>query len=217
MIYLRAHMDFLDLAKQRRSVHNYLSGSKISDEEFLRILEPVRYTPSGYNAQPWEFLLIREEENLKKLHTIALNQDQVLEAGNVVLVFGDRDFGTNQCEEILKTWREFRNLSDNKYQGLKSSLLKEREEAKKREMTIRNGALAVMMFLLSAEEQGWVTCPMMGFRQLDCKRTFDIPENMVPLMMITLGKLDPNKPEPPQLPRKTAKDMAHFETFKSER
>jgi len=203
--------DFLDLAQSRRSVHAFEPGFQISDEVFLDLLEAVRCTPSGYNAQPWQFLLIREPENLAAIHQLAYRQDHILDAGNLVVVLGDVEFGANECKRIVEEWKRFRDFSDKQCEALHASLTKDRDLWKKREMVIRNCSLAAMSFLLAAEDKGLATCPMMGFRQLDLKHHLELPDNMLPIMMIALGKS--SKPELEQLPRNEAREIGWKEKF----
>ena len=52
---------FLELAKNRRSVRRYLSDP-VPDDMIDRIIEAARWAPSGFNMQPWEFYVIKEDE-----------------------------------------------------------------------------------------------------------------------------------------------------------
>ena len=67
-----------------------------------------------------------------------------------------------------------------------------------------------MTFLLAAENEGWATCPMMGVRQLDLRRYLDLPEGMLPTLLIALGKRDEGK-SLPRMPRKTAQEIGSIE------
>ncbi len=54
-------MNFLDLAKLRYSVRSYLPGP-VEEEKLNYVLECGRVAPSAANYQPWEVIVIREEE-----------------------------------------------------------------------------------------------------------------------------------------------------------
>jgi nitroreductase len=51
---------FLELAKSRRSYWEFLPDP-VSDEDITKIVDAARYAPSGFNSQPWEFVVIKEE------------------------------------------------------------------------------------------------------------------------------------------------------------
>lgn len=208
-------MEFDDLVKSRVSEHAFLPGNTISDKEYYTILESVVTTPSGYNAQPWHFLLLRDSERLKEVQALCYNQEHVTRAGNLVVVLGNVNFGKHEQERICKEWAEYRDFDVKKVEALKSSLLKEREGWKKREMMIRNVSLACMTFLFAAENKGWATCPMMGFRQLDLRRYLELPEDQIPVLLIALGKRDEGK-SLGNMPRKTPEEISSFEYFEKE-
>lgn len=207
-------MDFSDVIAQRTSEHAFVSPcEKIKESDFLDIVDCTKTTPSGYNAQPWHFLLIREDDRLESIQKLAYNQKHICEAGNLVIVLGDKEFGKNECERICEEWKTYRRFTEQQVSALRASLQKGREEWKKREMMLRNVSLACMTFMLGAENNGWSSCPMMGFRQLDLKRYLELPEDVLPVMMIALGKRDKDK-SLDRMPRKKAEEISSFETYK---
>lgn len=58
--------DFLDLARKRRSIRLFKPDA-IPDEYIKEILEAARWSMSGANAQPWEFIVIKEQGTREKL------------------------------------------------------------------------------------------------------------------------------------------------------
>ena len=194
-------MDFLSLVQKRSSEHAFLPNHKISEKDFYSILDSVKETPSGYNAQPWHFLLIQEDSRLKEIQKLCYDQSHISESGNLVVVLGDVDFGVNEQDRICDEWKTHRGFSKKQIEALRASLVKQREPWKKKEMMMRNVSLSAMSFLLAAENEGWAACPMMGFRQLDLRKYLDLPENQVPVMLIALGKRDDGK-SLPKMPRK---------------
>lgn len=57
---------FLQVINDRRSIRNY-TDERVSDEALDIILESARQAPSGENAQPWRFIVVRDEKNKKFL------------------------------------------------------------------------------------------------------------------------------------------------------
>lgn len=58
--------DFLQLVKKRRSIRNF-KPDPIPDELINKILEAARWAMSGGNAQPWEFIVIKDLQTKKKI------------------------------------------------------------------------------------------------------------------------------------------------------
>ena len=207
---------FLRLAQSRRSAHHFCpKAPALSDAVLEQLFEPVKYTPSGYNAQPWEVVVIREPQRLKELQKLAYNQSIITTAKTALIWIADTDFGHHQADRIVRQWIEYRGFSPAQAEALRSSLVKNREPWKKREMAIRNVSLAGMAFLFSAENLGYAACPMMGFRSLELKRFLQLPESYLPVLLMAVGTPDKNHPEPERLPRKPLTDWVWDEQYQN--
>jgi len=53
--------DLLNLVKKRRSIRRF-KPDPIPDEYIDKIIDVARWAPSGFNMQPWEFLVIKKPE-----------------------------------------------------------------------------------------------------------------------------------------------------------
>jgi nitroreductase len=53
--------ELLELAKNRRSIRRF-KPDPIPDEYIDKIIEVARWAPSGFNQQPWEFVVIKKPE-----------------------------------------------------------------------------------------------------------------------------------------------------------
>lgn len=95
----------LQIIKKRRSVRVYKTG-KVTDQQLEAILEAARWAPSGANTQPWEFVVTRDREKMKRVREIydnewrqrkredpvhyrGLKKDYVGDVSVLVLVCGD--------------------------------------------------------------------------------------------------------------------------------
>jgi len=52
---------FLELVKQRRTIRRFKSDP-VPDEYVDKIIEAARWAPSGFNSQPWEFVVIKDNK-----------------------------------------------------------------------------------------------------------------------------------------------------------
>jgi nitroreductase len=52
---------FLELVKKRRSIRRF-RPDPIPDEYIDKIIEAARWAPSGFNTQPWEFVVIKDKK-----------------------------------------------------------------------------------------------------------------------------------------------------------
>lgn len=63
-----------------------------------------------------------------------------------------------------------------------------RGEDFQRDEVIRNASLSAMLFMLSAKDKGWDTCPMIGFDPEKICEILNIEEQYEIVLMITIGK-----------------------------
>jgi nitroreductase len=56
----------VELIRMRRSIR-HMTGERIPDEDLELILDAARYAPSPENMQQWRFVIVREDEQMKRL------------------------------------------------------------------------------------------------------------------------------------------------------
>jgi nitroreductase len=57
---------FLELVKERRTIRRFKPGP-IPDEYVEKIIEAARWAPSGYNSQPWEFVVLKDKKIIETI------------------------------------------------------------------------------------------------------------------------------------------------------
>jgi nitroreductase len=62
-------VDFFETVEKRASVRSF-SPCDLPDDELLQIVDAGRRAPSGYNRQPWEFIVIQDHSILAQLGRI---------------------------------------------------------------------------------------------------------------------------------------------------
>jgi nitroreductase len=65
--------NLLEIVRKRRSVRVYKRGP-VGDEQLQTILEAARWAPSGANTQPWEFVVTRDRDKMKRVRKIYDNE-----------------------------------------------------------------------------------------------------------------------------------------------
>ena len=82
-------MDFTKVIHERESVRDYDPNKPVDKEILDQILEAGRIAPSANNRQPWFFLLISSDENLKKIKD-CYDKEWYKNAPHVLVVVGDK-------------------------------------------------------------------------------------------------------------------------------
>ena len=81
-------MDFYDVVSTRRKITNY-ADQDISNDILRKIVKAAACAPSGYHAEPWRFVVIRDKEKKKKLAQVHAYARACELAPVVIAVFYD--------------------------------------------------------------------------------------------------------------------------------
>lgn len=184
--------DFMTIVKERRSANKFLEGFKIPRSDFDSIFKDLSLAPSAFNLQHAHYYVIEDREKMLDIHDAAFNQYKIKTASATIVVTGDKNAYQNagkiyEGSKFLGIIDAFEHqhivdMITNLYEGWGDTF--------KHDEAIRNASLSAMLFMLLAKEKGWDTCPMIYFEKGKIANILDIPENEVPVIMITMGKMD---------------------------
>jgi len=59
-------LDFFGTIRKRKSVRSYVS-TPIPEEVLVKVLDAARLAPSAGNAQPWRFIIVRDEDRRARI------------------------------------------------------------------------------------------------------------------------------------------------------
>ncbi|GGG72817.1 nitroreductase family protein [Paenibacillus radicis (ex Gao et al. 2016)] len=202
------------VVKERRSAMKFKPEVEISEQELNEMFGLVKYAPSAFNLQHARYVVVRDEAVKAQLHEAAGKQYKVLTASAVIMVLGNQD-AYQDVGPIHEGLLNLGVMSKQEYDATVESVVgfyEERGETFKRDEAIRNASLSAMQFMLIAKDKGWDTCPMIGFDANAVSGLLNIPENHVPVMMITIGKEDTSSQRPRGY-RKPVGEFVSYDTF----
>ncbi|HEY9673653.1 MAG TPA: nitroreductase family protein [Waterburya sp.] len=180
-----------DSIEQRRAARAFRS-EPIPEATLAEIFRLGVRAPSGYNLQPWRFIVVREPEHKEKLKACAFNQRQVGEASVVLICCGDRRVGESQyIESVIELAKQEGAINDGYADYMRQAIPQLFEyhpcfnnvEA----WTNRHTMLAVAHLMIAAKSLGVDSCPMEGFVGVQVKEAFQIPEEVDVCCLLALG------------------------------
>ncbi|PFR25402.1 nitroreductase family protein [Bacillus cereus] len=180
--------DFFTVLYERTSNRAFNPEKEISKEELQEILKAAAQAPSAWNLQHWKFLVFQGKDVQSRLHPIAYNQQQILDASAVVAILGDLEANKN-VDPVYGPIVEQGFMKEEAKERLTQNI----ESAYKREQYPRdaafsNASLAAMQLMLAAKATGWDTCAIGGFNQQALTEEFNVSSRYVPIMLITIGE-----------------------------
>jgi len=82
-------MDFIDVIRKRHMTRSF-KPTPVSEEKLRQILSIAIRAPSAGHLQPWEFVVVRNKDTMKKLARAALDQDFISEAPVVIVTCSNK-------------------------------------------------------------------------------------------------------------------------------
>ena len=172
-------MDFLELTKQRYSERYFDSTRVVENEKLDRILEAGRQAPTAANKQPQRLYVLKSKDALQKAASASFSP--LYGAPVVILV----------CYDLDNVWKNSRE-----------TLLPDYNSGE------QDCAIVATQMMYAAEEQGIHTIWIRGFDARNVKEAFNLPDNMIPAMMLPLGyPSDKSEPSPKHFERNPMEKM----------
>jgi nitroreductase len=173
---------------ERRATNQFLPD-EVPEEYLEAILKLGAQAPSGYNLQPWRFVVVREEENRKRLQAVAFNQPKVGQAPVVVIAVGMKQEWKERADEVFREGAERGAGRVDAWEKSRDSAIGFLDGMQHMPTWVnRHTMIAFTTIMLAAEAYGFDTAPMEGFDAAGVKREFGIPEEGEVVAMLAIGR-----------------------------
>src|SRR3984885_6535799 len=174
--------------EQRRATPSF-DGKPIPDADLKKILEAGLRMPSGYNLQPWRFVVVRTPDQRRRLRAASFNQAKVEEASAVIVACGDKDGWRTDMEEMIRMGRE-RGMTENYAEGALASIPEFLGNHPNLTAWLnRHVMLAFSGMLLMAEALGYDTAPMEGYEADKVCQVLNLPISYEVVALLAIGHL----------------------------
>jgi nitroreductase len=176
--------------RDRRATPSF-DGSAMPAEDLRMILEAGLQAPSGYNMQPWRFVVVQDPEQKKRLRSAAYNQGKIEEASAVIVACGDADGWRKDLDPMLAMGREA-GMPESYAAQARSSVSNYMSSFTSEQMKgwlNKQVMLAVSFMLLTAETLGYDTAPMEGFEQDKVHEVLRLPLSYWVVSFLAIGRL----------------------------
>jgi nitroreductase len=196
---------------ERRATLHFRS-EPVADEYLEAILALAGQAPSGFNLQPWRFIVLRSAETREPLRRLVPDQPALAEAPTVVVAVGMKDYERN-IEAVLR---------EGAHRGL--ATLSEVTERTRQIIDLlatvpsdvwanRHTMVAVTFVVLAAEAYGFDTVVGECFDQRPLRLQYGIPEHAEVVALIGIGRREGQmKPYPGRF---SLDDIVYEERFGS--
>lgn len=204
----------MKVIQDRRSIRNY-TAEPVSDQDLDMILEAARQAPSGENAQPWRFIIVKDAETRKRLGTLAGGGSGRRFTAEFVTKKMQERFSS--LEDEAKKRAAFEKLTSGQVSAFLADAPVNIVVCGKKDVWDMpydtSAAIENMLLMVTALGLGacWVIAPCMDIRDEErVKALLGVPEGFKAVSIISVGH--PTRPHRPR-PRIPIKDLVFLEKW----
>jgi len=204
----------MKVIQDRRSIREF-SSEPVSEDDLALILEAGRQAPSGENAQPWRFIVVKDEMTRKKMGAIAGGGSGRRFTAEFVTQRMQQRFAS--LEDEAKKKAAFEKLTSGKVSTFMADAPVNLVIVGKKDVwdTPYDTSAAIENILLMVTALGlgacWVIAPCIDIRDEErIKALLGIPEGFKAISILSIGH--PTRPHRPR-PRIALKDLVFSEQW----
>lgn len=150
-------MEFSDLIRRRGMVRSF-KERPVEHEKLIKILTSAVRAPSAGHLQPWEFIVVKDEQVKRSLAEAALKQMFIAEAPVVIVTCVDTERSASRYGD---RGRRFYSIID--------------------------GSYASLLILLAARDLGLGACFVGAYKDDEVARILELPAHVRPIGIIPIG------------------------------
>jgi nitroreductase len=179
-----------DVIRDRRATPSF-DGTPVPASDLRQILDAGLHAPSGYNMQPWRFVVVQSPEQKRKLRAASYNQPKVEEASVVIVACGDMDGWRKDLDMMLEMGLA-NGMPESYAAQARSSVPNYMSSFTTDQMKLwlnKQVMLAFTTMMLMAESLGYDTAPMEGFEQDKVHEVLRLPLSYWVVAILGVGHL----------------------------
>jgi nitroreductase len=176
---------------ERRSTPRFAS-TPVPNEHLARIVAAGIESPSGYNLQPWRFVIVRDSEQRRKLRIASHNQPKIEQAPVVIVALGDAEgWREGDLDEMIRIGAEHGYTHPSKSGETRRLIHDYLDQHENLPMWLnRQVMIALTTMMLMAEALGYDTALMEGFDERQVKDAIQAPDRMEVVCLLAIGHRD---------------------------
>lgn len=191
-------MNFEQIASTRRSI-NYFNPEKTIDPALIKkMITLASLTPSSFNLQPWNLIVLTTKTDKLRLQKVAMNQEKISQAPVSMIVLADNDGFKPGHPTVEKVFEENIRAGimtpDQKdwFDDVRQTLYGKNERTIQA-FACKNTGFFAMSLMYAAKSLGIDSHPMDGFNHDKVMAEFNIPDQFYIPLLISFGHFNTQK------------------------
>ena len=189
-------MELLDKLNWRYAA-KAMNGEKVSQEKIDNIIEAARLAPTSSGLQPFEILVITNQEIKEKIRPVSWNQSMITDCSHL-LVFAAWDTYTeeriNKMFDLTNEIRGFKNEGWENYRQMLLDSYPQKDAEENFNHAAKQAYIAFSAAIIAAAYEGVDTTPIEGFDPSEVDKILNLREKgLRSCVLLPVGYRDTEK------------------------
>ncbi|WP_396179168.1 NAD(P)H-dependent oxidoreductase [Flavobacterium sp.] len=180
----------------RYATKKFDASKKIAASDLEILKEAVRLSASSYGLQPYQVILVENENLREQIKTVAWNQTQITEASDVLIFANITNVGTTEIQKYIDTMATVREIPAESLQGfanMMNNAVTTLTPEGRENWAAKQTYIALGTLLSAAADMKIDATPMEGFDRDAVNKILELPEKgLSATLIVTLGYRDVN-------------------------
>lgn len=175
----------------RYATKRFDANRKLSNEQVETLLNAAQMAPSSFGLQPFEIMVVENDDLRKQLKEAAYGQPQLTEASHVMVFAANKTVDEALVDCFMQRIAKSRGQSMESLKDFRAMLLGSvsgKSEQEKFQWAARQAYIALGFLLATAAIEGIDACPMEGFNNAEFDRILNLEQKgLKSVVMATVG------------------------------
>ncbi|RRO14525.1 NAD(P)H-dependent oxidoreductase [Flavobacteriaceae bacterium 14752] len=186
-----ANTNYIEKLKFRFATKQFNPDKKLNNNQIEELKTAIQLSASSYGLQPYEVLIIENEELRQKLKTASWDQSQITDASHLIVFCANTNVDDHYLEQYLKNISETRSIPLENLSAMRdmiSSTVLQFDNDTKLAWAEKQAYIALGNLLSAVAHFGYDACPMEGFDKTKYDEILDLKsKNLHATVIATIG------------------------------
>ena len=183
--------NIIRLLNWRYATKSFDTSKKLDDVQLATLLNAIQLAPSSYGLQPYQIIVVNNQEVKEVLKGAAYGQPQLAQASHVLVFARTKNYTTAHVDEYAANIIATRGVTSEELKGYVDTMKGTVESQTQDELAVWNSKqayLALGILLESAALNGIDACPMEGFDAAKFDEILGLDaKNLASVVIATIG------------------------------
>ena len=190
-----------------------MNGEKVSEEKINRIIEAARLAPTSSGLQPFEIIVIKNQEIKEQIKPVSWNQSMITDCSHLLVFAAWDTYTTDRINKMFDLTNEIRGFKNEGWENYRNMLLNsypQKDAEENFNHAAKQAYIAFSAAIIAAAFEGVDATPIEGFDPAEVDKILGLREKgLRSCVLLPIGYRDAKNDWLVNLPkvRKSTEDL----------